>query len=152
MAIEPDRIRVDLMKLKRKIFLSYPYGSRERKDFLLKNKLNEISFLSKMIPEESATVVFDAYKAALRLELLNIFIALCGGGCFAMMMVGFYAAYPKQTWLSCWYAPLIMGLCFAGSHVKHIIDQWQGIKPFQKEYEKIQEQIKKLRKDTKNLE
>lgn len=150
--IEPDRIRVDLLKLKRKLYLSYPFDSRERKDFLMKNKLSEISFLTKLVPEETANLVLEEYKKALQNEIINIFMLLCLGGCFTVMMLGFHQLHPALKWLGCWYVPLIIAMTAAATHVKHIIDQWNGIKPFKVEYAKIQDQIKKLKKDTKNLE
>lgn len=151
MATDPDQVRVDLLKLKRKIFLSYPEGSTERETFLVKNKLSEISYLSKLVPEETAVMVFSAYQQRIRRELLAIFTCLCGGGMVTALMYGYHQLFPKILLLSLWHYPLIMGTVFALAHVVHILDSWKKVEPFRRQYESIQKQIAQLRNETRRL-
>ena len=48
MALDPDLVRIDLLRVKRKLFLQYQEGSKERQDFVVASKLSELGYLSKL--------------------------------------------------------------------------------------------------------
>jgi hypothetical protein len=50
--IDPENIRVDLLKFRRKAFLSYPYNSPERKNFLKVILQNELMLAGNEVPQD----------------------------------------------------------------------------------------------------
>ena len=151
MPINPDQIRVDILRIKRKLYISYPEGSKERQEFLLASKLSELSYLQKLITPELIDTVFHEYKDQQRAEAINIFTCILAGLCLSTMVLGFHELHPANVWLKPFYIPAIAGVGYALIHVKHAIGHWNSMKPFKVEYEKISGKVEKLLKEIGDL-
>jgi len=151
MPINPDQVRVDLLRIKRKLYISYPEGSKERQEFLLASKLSELSHLQRMIAPDIVDMVFEEYRKIQRAEVINTVTCLLSGACLSLLMLEFYQLHPHTTWLLAFPLPGFMGLCFAFSHVFHAINHWKSLKPFKEEYEKISKKVERLLKEISEM-
>jgi hypothetical protein len=151
MAIDPDHIRVDLLKVKRKIYISYPEGSDERKQFMLAAKMSELSYLQHLVTPDMVDMVFEEYLKVLKAELINFLIAFCLGCSLSITLFAFHRLYPDNMWLDFWYSPIVIGFGMAGQHVYHAVLNWRRLQPFKKEYNTLQSRIKKLLGEIKGL-
>lgn len=151
MALNPDQIRVDLLRIKRKLYISYPEGSKERRDFLLTSKLSELNHLQKMISPDVSGIVFEEYDKQQKSEAVNITLSLLGGGCLSVMLLGFHQLHPQNVWLNLWTMPAFMGFFYGMTHVIHVINQWQSLQPFKKEYDRVTKKIEKILKEIQDL-
>jgi hypothetical protein len=145
MALDPDSVRVDLLKVKRKIYTSFPEDSQAQKDFLLASKHAEIRYLSGLVASDMVDLVFGEYKNSLKFELLDIGVCLGIGLCFSVMLFAFHQAHPKNILLGFFMGwPLMVGFYFSSYHIWHIVDQWKKMKPFKKNVQEIKNKIEKL--------
>jgi len=151
MPIDPQSVRVDLLKIKRKLYISYPEGSKERQDFIYASKLSELSYLQKLMDPEVVEVVFEEYEHRVKTELLNILISLALGGSFSSLMFGFHLLHPTNIWLSLYLIPGLVGVAICINHIKHLIDNWRGFQPFRKEYKTLSARIDKLLNELKGF-
>lgn len=147
MPLNPDQIRVDIMRIKRKLYISYPEGSKERQEFLLASKLSELSYLQKMIAPDIVDLVFDEYKKQQRAEVINTTMCILSGSCLSTMLYGFHQLHPQNFWLSFYLVPGFVGFYYAMLHVGHAISHWKSLKPFKAEYEKISKKVERLMKE-----
>jgi len=151
MPLNPDQVRVDLLRIKRKLYISYPEGSKERQEFLLASKLSELKYLQKMISPDIIDMVFDEYKKQQKAEVINTMTCLLSGACLTTMMLGFHQLHPNNIWLFAFPLPAFIGMCFAFTHVFHAIDHWKSLKPFKEEYEKISKKVERILKEIVEL-
>ncbi len=151
MPLNPDQVRVDLLRIKRKLYISYPEGSKERQDFLLASKVSELSYLQKMISPDTVDLVFDEYSKQQRAEAINFAISLMSGMCLSVMLLGFHQLHPQNMWLSAYPIPGLIGIGYAITHVFHAMGHWKDVQPFKDEYEKIEKKIEKILKEIKDI-
>jgi hypothetical protein len=151
MPLNPDQVRVDILRIKRKLYISYPEGSKERQEFLLSSKLSELKHLQTLIAPDVMDVVFDEYHRQQRGELMNIGICLFGGLTLSIMLLGFHQLHPNNLWLKQFYIPMIAGLGYATTHIFHSMKHFQLMQPVKNEYKKIQSKIDKLLKEISEL-
>jgi hypothetical protein len=151
MNTDPDNVRVDLLRVKRKLYISYPEGSKERKEFVLASKLSELSHLQHLVTPDMVDMVFDEYMKATKGELFQILLSYCSGCCFSVMFFGFHQLNPHSVWFSFWMVPAIAGFINGSRHVYHLLQNWQRLQPFKKEYASIQERIQKVMGEIKGL-
>jgi len=142
--LDADLVRVDLVKIKRKLFLSYPKGSVEREHFLLSSKLSELSYLTKLIPKEEAEIVFAEYKKALKIELFCIISINLLGLVIGAMLGVFSLVYHKGPFILWVFSPILVGLACSVPGMIRMRNLWRDIQPFKKEYNSIQEKIRKI--------
>lgn len=149
--LDSDLVRVDLLKVKRLIYLSYPEGSQERQDFLYASKLSELNYLSKLVPPEIVDMVFDEYARLRKEELISIGLSIGIGICVSMFMFGMHKTFPL-TWVwKFWYAGIAGALLETVRHIGHMILDWRKVQPFREEYDELGKKIKKLTDELKDL-
>ncbi len=151
MPLNPDQVRVDILRIKRKLYISYPEGSKERQEFLLASKLSELSYLQKLIAPDIVDMVFDEYKKQQRAEAINFSMGLLGGLCLSVMLLGFHQLHPANVWLKQFYVPGIIGLVYSFTHVSHAIEHWKSLQPLKAEYEKISKKVERLLKEISEI-
>jgi hypothetical protein len=151
MPLDHNNIRVDILRIKRKLYISYPEGSMERKEFLLASKLSELKYLQTLVAPDLIDTVFDEYKSQQRAETANICVCVIGGICLSVMMLGFHQLHPANIWLKSFYVPAIAGIGYGLTHVYHFIQYHKSMIPFKLEYEKIGKKIEKLLKEIKDI-
>ncbi len=151
MPLNPDQVRVDLLRIKRKLYISYPEGSKERRDFLLATKLSELNYLQKLVAPDLIDMVFDEYKRQQRAEAINIVTSFLSGACLTVMLFGYHQLYPNNAWLTMYPFPAIFGFFYGATHVIHAVKHWQSIQPFKQEYEKLSGKIAKLLKEIQDI-
>lgn len=151
MPTDPDQVRVDLLRVKRKLYISYPEGSKERTDFMLAAKMSELSYLQHLVTPDMVDIVFEEYLKVLKGELLSIFISLCVGGSFSVMCLGFHQLHQDSFLLSLWPIPLVVGLTNAGRHVSHMVTNWRKLQPFKKDYAMLQGRISNVLSEIRKL-
>jgi hypothetical protein len=151
MALDPDQVRVDLLRIKRKLYLSYPEGSKERQSFLIASKLSELAYLQGLITPATTDEIFAEYGRQMKIELLNIGMCLGFGLCLTMMLLGFHQLHPGSILLSLYQFPFIIGLGWALFHVFHMVEHWQKFQPFKEECDILQERINKLISEIKEI-
>jgi|SRR5665213_348128 hypothetical protein len=151
MTFDPDNVRVDLLKVKRKIYISYPEGSKEREDFLFASKLSELGYLTKLVDPVLVSDVYADYNDRLTSEVFTIVSCLGVGLGISIAMLGFHQSHPHSEWLSLYILPFLFGVGFAGTHVSHLVKNWKDFQPFRKECETLRKRIEKLTKEIKGL-
>jgi hypothetical protein len=151
MALDPDLVRIDLLRVKRKLFLQYQEGSKERQDFVVASKLSELGYLSKLADPATVELVFEEYSRQQRSEIVTILIGIGFGVCLSVMLLGFHQSHLTNLWLSFYYLPGVWGVAWSAIHVFHMIDQWRKFQPFQKEYAVLRRKIDKLENELKGL-
>lgn len=151
MSIDPDNVRVDLLRIKRKLFLQYPEGSKERQDFLFASKLAELNYLQNLVNPDVVDAVFGEYHRQLRFEVLSIFVSIVLGFCLSVTLLGYHQAHPGITWLSLYKLPFLFGIGSAGMHSYHLVRHWQQFQPFRDEYATLRTKIGKLIDEIKGL-
>jgi hypothetical protein len=151
MALDPDLVRVDLLRCKRLIYVSYPEGSRERADFLYAAKLSELNYLSKLVPPEIVNMVFDEYARLRKDELKNIGLTLWIGLLVLMLMFNMHKLYPLVWVWKFWYASIAGVLLETIRHIWHMVLNWKKVQPFKLEYTELGQKIKKLTDELKGL-
>ena len=150
MPLDPDQIRVDILKVQRKIFLSYPQGSKEREDFLRSSKIHSINYLSKLVPKELASEIFDEFEKGITEEIQNIAIKIFAGSLFPLIMFILHLYYPKVQLLNLWAVGWLLVIPHIIPNLLNIYKHWKKFEPFKKEYLDLQERIKKLQEDLGN--
>lgn len=140
--LDPDLIRVDVLRVKRKIYLSLP--ENRKKDFLVASKLSELSYLQKIIPKDMADHMFDEYYKELKYQLINIFISLISGISISIFLWCWNKIFPHIALKYIWVLGLIIGFIVACKHAYFIYLDWQKIKPFREDYQNLQNRIGKL--------
>ena len=151
MALDPDYVRVDLLLVKRKLFLSFPEGSKERKDFVVASKLSELGYLSKLANPETVVLVFEEYRKQQRFEIYVILIGIGFGACLSVMLLGFHQLHSANSWLSFYYLPGVCGVAWVVLHIYHMIDRWRKFQPFKREYAVIRRKIEKLENELRGM-
>ena len=151
MSIDPEQVRVDLLRIKRKLYISYPEGSPERKEFMLAAKMSELSYLQNLVTPDMVDIVFEEYIKVLKSEVTQIALGLGFGLCFSVMFYGFHTINPASFWFKLWWLPFILGLSTSSTHFYHVILNWRRLQPFKQEYSLIQNKIEKLLKEIKGL-
>lgn len=151
MPINPDQVRVDLLRIKRKLYISYPEGSKERREFLLATKLSELKYLQKLITPDIIDMVFDEYKKQQKSEAFNISLSFLSGACLSVMMFGYHQLYPHNVWLTLYPLPLLLGAFNGVNHIIHAVGHWKTLQPFKAEYEKMSKKVEKLLKEIQDL-
>jgi hypothetical protein len=151
MPLNPDQVRVDLLRIKRKLYISYPEGSKERQEFLLATKLSELNYLQKMIAPDIIDMVFEEYRKQQRREVINTTTSFLSGLCLTMLLFGFHQLHLNNVWLLLFPVPAFAGMCVGFTHIFHIIDHWKALKPFKEEYEKISKKIERILKEIGDL-
>jgi len=150
MAFDPDNVRVDLLKIKRKLYISYPEGSKERSDFLYASKLSELTYLQKLVDRDLVEEVFQEYSGQIKLEVFNIILSFGIGASLSVMLYGFHQLY-TSLWLSLFPLPVLVGIGVSIMHIIHIFEQQKQVKPFKDEYKILQAKIQKLVEELKGL-
>lgn len=148
MPIDPDQVRVDLLKVKRKIFISFPEGSKERNEFMLASKLYELKHLA---ISDTFGMVLEEYVKGAKSELLTIMMNLCIGVCISAFFFGLHEAHQNNSWYKFWYIPVVVGIIHASRHVYHLVINWQKLKPFKKDHLVLQEKMKNLLAEIRKL-
>jgi hypothetical protein len=151
MALDPDSVRVDLLRIKRKLYLSFPEGSKERTDFMVASKLSELGYLTKLADPETVAIVYAEYDRTKKFELLNIGFWFGIGLLFSVMLHAYHQLHPQSVWLSFYYFPVIWGVFASGVHISHIVESWRKFQPFKKEFEVLTRRIDKLTQELKDL-
>lgn len=148
---DPDYVRIDLLKAKRKLYISYPEGSKERTDFLIASKKAELKHLQTLITPDMAELVYEEYIKQLKSELVNFTVCLLLGICFSLTLLVFHQSHPVNIFFLFWRVPsLIYGL-IAANHLRHAIKDWNSIQPFREEYRLLQVKIDKLTGELKGF-
>jgi hypothetical protein len=149
--LDGDLVRVDLLKVKRLIYLSYGENSKERQDFLYASKLSELNYLSKLVPPEIVDMVFDEYARLRKDELKNIGLTLGIGLLVLMLMFNMHKLYPLVWVWKFWYAGIAGALLETVRHIGHMILDWRKVQLFREEYAELGKKIKKLTDELKGF-
>jgi len=148
--MDPDLIRCDLLKIKRMLYLSYKDGSPEQLEFLKASKLSELGYLSRLVPEETITLVYEEYNYRIKEELIYIGFCLVMGFGTSLSLFGFHQAHPNIVWLSFYKWPFGFGFYFSLKHIYHMIQEWRKIQPFRKEHSELLKRMAKLKNEIKD--
>lgn len=151
MSLDNDLVRVDLLRCKRLIYLQYPEGSQEQKDFLYASKLSELGYLKRLVPEETAVLVYEEYNHRLKFELLVGALCFGLGIFFSYIMFLCHQAHPNIIWLKWFSFPFGFGMYFVGKHIYHMVIEWRKMKPFKIEHKQLLQRIEKLTNELKDI-
>lgn len=151
MPLNPDQVRVDLLRIKRKLYISYPEGSKERREFLLASKMSELSYLQKLIAPDLVDLVFEEYAKQQKAEAINVVTSFLSGACIAVMLFGYHQLYPHSFWLKLYPLPAFVGLFYGFTHVMHSFNYWKSLQPFKKEYERLSAKVAKILKEIQDI-
>lgn len=150
--MEPDQIRVDLLKVRRKMYLSYPENSQERKNFLLLSKLSELGYLSGIAPEKLANSMFEKYDIAMNRMGVQITLSLFFGIIFSWLFVITSFMFPNVLFLKfAWIIPAYLGLTFSLDPIYKVCRFYKAMKPFRDAYLKLKKRVNLLHEETQKL-
>jgi hypothetical protein len=150
--LDSDLVRIDLLRLKRKLYNSYPEGSVERQTFLMASKLSEIGYLSNVVPPDVVNFVFDEYKFKIKQEIIDILVNFGMGVSLGLLLAGVHGIYPKNSFMwFFWFLPSLLFLANGIRHTYRLIACWWSMRGFRKEYKVINDQIKKLSNEVKRI-
>lgn len=149
--IDPDLVRCDLLKIKRKLYNLYPENSLERKNFLMASKLGEIGYLSKIVPPDVVNLVFDEYHFKMKQKTIDMLLSFGIGIILSVVLNGYHILFPKNAILSFWCIPPVILFMIGGGHFWNLISTWWGMRDFKKEYKMIKNQIRKLSDEVKRI-
>lgn len=151
MSMDPDIVRVDLLRVKRKLFMGYPEGSKERQEFVLATKLSELAYLQGLITPEKVDDILEEYITVVHTEAIHILFTLCVGSFLSILLLYFHQLHTLNLWFSLWYLPGLLGIGIISQHIYHLYLNWKKIQPFNKEYIILQGKIQKLLEEIKGL-
>jgi hypothetical protein len=146
---ERDNVRIDILKVRQKIFSQYPPGSEEHKAFLKSVKSAELGHLSSTLPPELVNFVMEAAKLIMKHEVKEILkfaipTAFCG------LVNYFFATTIVEHVLM-----LVCTLYFAFHcvrHLSHLALQLKDLRDLKDNYSKLRNHMQKLSQDLKRLE
>lgn len=142
--LDGDKVRVDLLRVKRKLYISHPEGSKERADFLVASQRAELAYLKELYTPEMITLVYDEYTKQQKSEIINFVLCLTIGLCLSLMLLGFHQSHPTNWLLSLYKMPFLFGFVWALTHLYHSIEHYRTLKPFKDECLSIQNKIDKI--------
>jgi hypothetical protein len=145
---DKDNIRVDLLKLRRKAYLEYPEGSKERKMFLKTILENELKLTEMEMPKEILNLVMEGDKMVFW-DSLRKSIAWFGLG-----VLSYFAAFSLRH--SALAIPFyICGPFFLGMGGQYLYEYWlyrESVKSVKKYSQDMNQHINKISNDIKRLE
>jgi len=132
--IDKDLIRVDLLKFRQKVYLSYPKGSPQRKQFLKTILQTELQLSKKEIPSDLLDFVAGGKKTVLwnSLKYLAVWFS-----CFLISCISFFLFYQ--------YSPLASLFLFTGGFFLFLCSE-----PI-KEYWKYHKRVKEIQKYSNDM-
>ena len=146
---ENDRIRVDLLKFRRKAFLSYPEGSPERKTFLKTILQNELRLTTQEMPQDVLNLVVEGdkffFKQAVKKALPWFGFSICMTAAFAFIF--------HRSVLS--YIFLIMGGISMAGGLEHIIEYFnyrESVKIIEEYSNDVRKHMDRISSDIRRLE
>lgn len=147
---DKDLIRVDLLKFRRKAFLSYPEGSPERKTFLRVILQNELQVTEHEMPQDFMNLVLEGSGVVLKKLLKDVSFLL---GIGLITGATFIETWPKVHSLALIFLITSVG-CFVETTMK-IIEYFKYRKSMEvvKEYSNdIKKQVNRISNDIKRLD
>jgi hypothetical protein len=151
MPLNPDQVRVDLLRIKRKLYLSYPEGSKERQDFLLGTKLAELTYLQGMIVPSAVDPILGEYARKQAVEYMDALFYLFAGVFSSAILLACRHFDPRNVWYRFWYLPIILWTAHANRPISRLIVNWRRLQPFKRECAKISKKVQKLMKEIHDL-
>lgn len=146
---EHDRIRVDLLKFRRKAFLSYPEGSLERKTFLKTILQNELRITANEMPQDVLNLAVEGDKFFLRGALTKcapwIGFAICMDIAF-----GFALRYSMFSFVF-----LIIGAIALVAGLEYIVEYFnyrKSVKTIEKYSNDIRKNMDRISGDIRRLD
>lgn len=96
--IDPESVRVDLLKFRQKAFLSYPEGSLERKKFLKTILQNELMLSKQDMPESMVNFLMEGKRVVFwsTIEKASLWF---GAACLSAMAFVFTTNYAPFSFL-----------------------------------------------------
>lgn len=150
MPLDSDLIRVDLLLVKRKIYLSLS-TYKERQDFLMSSKLSEIGYLSSLVSPDVVSLVFDEHNKIMREEFLDIFVCALLEISFFVLFYIMHMVSSKHFWSYILLIPFFIIFVESFRHILHIKEECEKIKPFKQGFNLLQERIDKLSNEIKDM-
>ena len=149
--IDPDSVRVDLLRVKRKIYEMYPEGSEERKSFVILSKLSEMGYLMNLVPPKEIARITDQYKAELRSELKSVFYKFMWGGGISIWFFIAHLDFPNSLLFCFWWVGLVVAFIDSLRNGFSALKIAKKMNPFFNEYKVVQNRIQEITKDLKDF-
>jgi len=147
---DQDSVRVDLLKFRRKAFLSYPEGSPERKTFLKVILQNELRITENEMPQDFMNLVLEGSTEVLKDTLKNVLILL---GILFICSYTFIELWPKIHFLAVIF--LIGGVgCIieSGLRIKNYFSYRKSMEVVKQYSNDIKKQMNRISNDIKRLD
>ena len=147
---EKENIRVDLLKFRRKAYLSYPEGSNERKTFLKVILENELRHTENDVPPEFMDLILAGSAEVLKSTLKEVFILF---GICVLCSFLFVEMWPKIHYLDIIF--LVGGagcLISSGLKIKDYFRYRKNMGIIEKHANDVKKQMNRISNDIKRLE
>lgn len=150
MSDDKDNVRVDLLKFRRKAYLSYPEGSIERKNFLKTVLETELRLTEQDIPRELINFIVDGNREAFKKTMKQFFIwfgwAVVNSGIYAWM----FSDHKLFSFVFLFTGVGCMTVAF-----QHLYEYWayrKSVKTVKQYSQEMQQYMNRISNDIKRLE
>jgi len=147
---DKDNIRVDLLKFRRKAYLTYPVGSEERKIFLKAVLKHELMLTERDVPQDLINLIIEGGQVvfwdSMKHFLLWLGASTVCGGIFAWL-------YTLRIFMG--FGFLFFGVGCLTIAVQYLYEYWRyckSLKTVKKYSNDMQQYINKISNDIKRLE
>jgi hypothetical protein len=148
--LDRENVRIDLLKVRHKIYTSYPPYSEERKRFVREAKisaLEELAYSSQMTSKEAMLAMIDSSKKLMVKEVLKV-------SGFIILLIGAFYLYPYlHTTLESILIAIIQVVLSIGVFVylKCIRNTLKSLKSLDQYYTQVHEKMSKMSEDIRKL-
>jgi hypothetical protein len=145
---DPEQIRVDLLKFRRKAYLSYPEGSWQRKTFLKTILQNELRLTKQEMPHDLINFLVEGDKVVLW-DMVKQFLSWAAFSALCVIAFAFLHSY----WSS--FIFLFVGAGSLGVGLFYIYEYWRyrnSVSKVKKYFNDMQQYMNKISNDIKRLE
>jgi hypothetical protein len=146
-----DLIRVDLLKFRRKAYLSYPPDSVERKNFLRRVLQNELLFTKMDVPHDLINFIIEGDKTVFNNSIKNFFIRLG----WSILSFSAFALIYRILHTNLAFIMFGVGVGYFIVGLQYLNDYWiyrKSVKTIKKYSNDMQQYINRISNDIKRLE
>jgi hypothetical protein len=148
--LDPESIRVDLLKFRQKAYLSYPEGSEERKKFLKTILQNELRLVKQDVPSDLINFLMEGKR-----EVLGKFLksALIWGGSFLISFSAFvWLIFLHSIYFTLFIFPMSYSVIMIVQHLSKYFTYRKSMKYIEKYSSDMKQYIGKIYSDIRKLD
>ena len=141
---ENNRTRRDLLKIKQKVFESYPINSVARKQLVQEEKLRDINIMTKsLVPQDIVDLTIKLGKQSLEFAGKRMAAGLLG--LVILSCVALYISTVVETFFVCTAGFFVFSYLY--KYTKIYVRQFMILRSLERDYTNAKDMLKRLKKD-----